>query len=240
MADETKPEDQTPEIAPEATEEPAADPEDTEAPEGAEPTESPAADPAPAKADTVPLAKYMEERRRRQALEKQAREGEMRAAVERRTAELVERRWPADEAARLAVEQVGTEHRMRDLEERQFSATASGEIKELARSDDFFADAEAYADEIRETMQSKSVSAEDAYMLLRGRARTREMATVREQRAAATRRTGPSKKVESASPTAPKAGPKLDADDRKALAELQKVQPAAGWTPEKYAKMMGR
>lgn len=185
--------------------------------------------------DSVPLSKYMEEKRKRQEYERLLASQEDQKKLLDKKQELVNRGWPESEAEMLARQEV---ERDRDRLEMK-SRTAEYDIRDLARSDDFFSDAEAFKDEIKEKMLSLNIDARDAYMLVRGPARMQEVQLEREQRDVAERRTNKqTKKIENASAAPVKSPYKLDADDKKALAELQKAQPNAGWTPEKYAKLM--
>lgn len=186
------------------------------------------------KQDSVPLAKYLAEKKKRQEYEKvlaqQAAEKEKMQLVQ----QLIERGWPEYEAAIQAEEKIKQKQESEQLKSKLLDL----DIKELAGSDPFYADAYSFKDDIKAKMRELGVSAEEAYMLLRGRVRTREIQLENEQRAAARRKETAPKRIDTAPPTPPKSPYKLDDDDKKALAKLQEVQPDAGWTVEKYWKLM--
>lgn len=188
----------------------------------------------PPKSEHVPLSKYMEEKKRRQELERVLSQQEAEGEKLRLTNEYIERGYPEAEAQHLANKDVSTKQEISELKELQYDYN----IKELAKSDVFFADAETYKAEIKEKMHSLKVGAEEAYMLLRGRTRTREMQTELEQSNLAKRQKAEGKKVASAAPSAPKTPFPLDADDQKALARLRRIDPEGKWTAEKYHKLM--
>lgn len=194
--------------------------------------EKPAA--KPPKSDHVPLSKYMEEKRRRQDLEKVLSQQEAEREKYRLTGEYMERGYPEAEAQHLAQKDVSQKQELSELKERQWNY----DIKDLAKSDVFFADAEAYKDEIKGKMRDLKIGAEEAYMLLRGRARTLEMKTEIEQSNLAKRQKAEGKKTVNAAPSAPKNPYALDETDQKALARLRRADPEGKWTAEKYHKLM--
>jgi len=206
------------------------DPETTkeEDPEKKEPAEK-----AP-KSDHVPLSKYMEEKKRRQEAEKIISQQEAEREKYRLTGEYIERGYPETEAQHLASKDVSQKQKIDALEERQFDY----DIKDLAKGDTFFADAETYKAEIKGKMRDLKIGPEDAYMLLRGRARTLEMKTEIEQSNLAKRQKAEGKKTVNAAPSAPKNPYALDADDQKALVRLRRADPEGKWTAEKYHKLM--
>jgi len=212
-----------------------ADPVDPDPNEPLDPVEpADPVDPTPPKSDHVPLNKYMAEKKRRQELEKAFAQ----QAVEREKLtlkqELINRGWPEYEAELQATDKV----RQKQESDEVKSKLLDFEVKDLSKSDPFFADAESYKDEIKDKMREFRCSAEDAYELLRGKTRRREFQLEQEQRAAAKRRQTTTKKVENAAPSATKSPYKLDDHDKKALAGLQKAQPDSGWTAEKYWKAL--
>lgn len=213
--------------------EPATDeePEATEATDNKEPTEM---EPEKPKSDHVPLNKYMAEKKRRQELEKLFAQQEAEREKIRIAQEYMSQGYPEQTALYHANQIVSQRQEANEVKAKLLDF----EVRDLAKSDPFFADAETYKDEIKGKMRELKCSAEEAYMLLRGRSRTREYQLEQEQRAVAKRRKATTKKVENASPDAPKNPYPLDEHDEKALAELQKAMPDAGWTREKYYKMM--
>lgn len=210
--------------------------EDTEGPETPEEEDPEKEKPAakPPKSDHVPLSKYMEEKKRRQDLERVISQQEAEREKYRLIGEYIERGYPEAEAQHLAQKDVGQKQELSELKERQWNY----DIKDLAKSDVFFADAEAYRDEIKGKMRDLKIGAEEAYMLLRGRARTLEMKTEIEQNNLAKRQKAEGKKAVNAAPSAPKNPYALDETDQKALARLRRADPEGKWTAEKYHKLM--
>lgn len=182
----------------------------------------------PPKKDEVPLSKYMAEKKRRQELERvlaQQESERQRLALEQ---SYLTRGYPENEAKQLASEKVEQQLNISKVESRLMDM----DIKDLTK-DPFFADAEAYADEIKETMRSMKVDAEKAYMVIRGPVRMREYQVEQEQQKTVKRT---EKKVTNSKPMASKDPYPLSQDEAKTLAGLQKAQPDAGWTKEKLYK----
>ncbi|MFA4834908.1 MAG: hypothetical protein WC749_02385 [Dehalococcoidia bacterium] len=206
--------------------------EETEEPVGELETEEP---PKPKKkSDSVPLAKYMEVKNRLKDYEKAQIQQQAERDKMSIKQDLIARGWPEMEAEIQSNNQIRQYIEMEEIK----SKLVDGEIKELAQSDGFFADAMTFKADIREKMRQWNCDAETAYMAIRGKARTREYQLEQEQRVAAKRRPAQTKKVETAAASAPKTQYKLDEADRKALEGLQKAMPDAGWTIAKYHKMM--
>ena len=184
------------------------------------------------KDDTVPLAKYMSEKKKRQEMERIFAQQRAEQEKAQMVQELVNVGYPEHEAIRQAEEKVRLQQDLRQVKEKQLEY----EIRDLATSDTFYADAVSFKSELKEIMASKNVDAEEAYMLLRGKSRIREIALQNEQRNLASKK--PGKKVESASPAPSKNPYPLTNDDKKALAGLQKAQPDTGWTAKKFYELM--
>lgn len=188
--------------------------------------------PKPKRSDMVPLAKLQTEKRKRQELERilaqqQAQQEELRlyhAYVEQGFPEQLAQTW-AKGAVQQRMEQDEIKSKLLKLE-----------IRDLAKSDEFYADAESFASEIIGLMREKQLDAGQAYLLIRGQTRLKEVELNRQQRELA-RKKEPVKKVESSTPTKVKDPYPLDDVDKKTLAELQKAAPEKGWTKEKYWKI---
>ena len=219
----------TPEPEPEITPEPELTPEPEPEPE---PTPEPEPEPEPKRSDMVPLAKLQTEKRKRQELERilaqqQAQQEELRlyhAYVEQGFPEQLAQTW-AKGAVQQRMEQDEIKSKLLKLE-----------IRDLAKSEEFYADAESFASEIIGLMREKQLDAGQAYLLIRGQTRLKEIELNRQQRELA-RKKEPVKKVGSSAPTKVKTPYPLDDADKKALAELQKAAPEKGWTTEKYWKI---
>jgi hypothetical protein len=120
------------------------------------------------------------------------------------------------------------------------------EIKDLASTDEYFADAVQYSDDIKNKVKefkkkNVDLSVEDAFALVATtRRRSKELKINAVQREIIR-----NKNSGSGQPNVPTTGGSsvsqkfnLDSDDRKALKQLQQMQPNANWTPEKYHKIM--
>lgn len=185
----------------------------------------------PKRDDNVPLAKYMAEKKKRQEMERILTQQWGEAEKAKLAQELINVGYPEHEAIRQAEEKIQLKHELAELRAGQLD----NKIRDLAASDSFYADATSFKSELRDIMTSKNVDAEEAYMLLRGKSRIREVALQNEQRQLAKKK---EKRVESASPAPSKNPYPLDVDDKKALAGLQKSQPDSGWTAKKYYELM--
>jgi hypothetical protein len=120
------------------------------------------------------------------------------------------------------------------------------DIQEL-KSDPIYSDIDYFKDEIIQKIKETKkkgydLDIEDAYFIVSKQGKTK----AREQRQNDTQREVLNKKKKGAVSTnvatsgseASKNKYKLDEDDKKALATLQRMQPDSKWTPEKYFKMM--
>jgi hypothetical protein len=211
--------------APEQTAETETAPETST--EEATPTEKP-------RNDTVPLAKYLE-------VQKKAKEYERKLAAEaadRERAKLeqsfIGRGYPETEARLLAEERIEVR---RELEQARRDRM-EGQVERLARSEEFYADADTFKDELLDIMREKNVDAKQAYLLHRGDLRLKELQTKTEQRNLAQRKDATNKKVATAAPAPVESDYSgLNNEDKRVLAELQRMQPDAGWNAEKFKKM---
>lgn len=214
---------------------------ETEELEGDEPTDEQDEE-QPAPQDSVPLAKFMAEKKKRQEAERLLQDKAMQDELNQRKTEkyrdYLNRGYPEQEAWRLADESATREADDKRARDKYESKLFEIELKELARTDQFFADAETFKDEIRAKMKKFDCSLSEAYMLVRGPSRTREVTLQTEQRAKAKQAQAKPRNIATSTAQPMKSKYNLDADDRKALAELQKAQPGAGWTVEKYHKIM--
>ncbi len=186
------------------------------------------------KSESVPLSKYMQEKKRRQDLEKQLATDRAEREKLRLKDDLVNRGWPEYEAELQATEKVRQQENERKLQDK----LTDMEIKDLVRSDSFYADAETFKDDLKEKMLELNCDAETAYMLVRGKSRTREMQVEREATSQARKQSAAAKKTVTAASSQPKNPYPFDDHDKKALAGLQEAQPDAKWTVEKYYKMI--
>lgn len=186
--------------------------------------------------DSVPISVYLSEKERRKKAEQQ-----LNLLYETSERESIKKQWLSDGYDEKFAEAMALIQSDLALQKRKSkSEILDDEILSLAKSDPFFEDAEAYKSDIAALMESKGVSAENAYMILRGRARTREIREDVEQLRLANKRVEPVAPTEpvTISSGAPQNPYPLDANDHKALEALQKSQPWAQWTAEKYYKTM--
>lgn len=194
----------------------------------------------PAPQDSVPLAKYMAEKKKRQEaerilIEQQTKDETNRAIVSEYQA-FLQRGYPEKEAWLLAADKVNQAKATQALTEKTEAKLFKLELRDFAKSDAFYADAASFEDEIRAKMQKLDCTMQEAYMMVRGPARTREFNLQQEQRSKA--KQGKNRTLPTSGSQPLKSKYNLDADDRKALAGLQKAQPNAGWTAEKYYREM--
>lgn len=210
----------------EAEIEPEDEPDNPEAPEEPELQKT--------KSDNVPLSKYMQEKKRRQEVERALRERDLKDEKDKIFRDHISRGYPETEALRLTEEKLEA-HKERE-ESRSFRMDL--EIERLTK-EPFFADAEAFSEDLKDLMKKNNkLTARQAYMMFRGEARVKEVQTEQELRNLNKRRKAESKKIVNASPSAPKTPYKLTKDDKKAIVGLRKAQPDVNWTPEKYFKML--
>lgn len=117
------------------------------------------------------------------------------------------------------------------------------DIEDLAK-DELTGDAKEYKTEIIAKIKEFKdkgieIDAETAYFKVRNpKQRLKELVLDREQKMQLKRSEGEEKEVPPSTPTQPKTQYPLDETDKKALANLQKIQPEAGWTNEKFFKLM--
>lgn len=190
---------------------------------------------ASSKNETVSLAKYLEEKNRRKNIEK-----ELGQLKEFKTKEDIKKRWvdkgydedDAEDRASMAI-------RVTQLEQDNKNLLIKSQIEKLTREDDFYSDALNYEREIRSKMEEKGLTAQEAYNVLRGNARRRELLEDSEQKALIKKRTENVQQViPNAAAVSTNSTYKLDDTDRKALSRLQEMQPEANWNEEKYYKLM--
>lgn len=121
------------------------------------------------------------------------------------------------------------------------------EIEDLARSDEFFSDASSHRDSILlkiKEMEKKGIEigVEEAYILVtKGRNRAKTFSQNKQNREILeNKKTLNNKKlnVDTSSGGVPKQSFKLDKEDKKALAGLQKMQPDKNWDAKKYWETM--
>jgi len=191
----------------------------------------------------------LKERRKRQELEKRVKEYESKLYESEYQSEKMQLKQSFvddgfDEvvAEKLAAREAKTTNEIKKLSEivSNIYNPVKDEIKELAKSDEFFSDAMAYEQDIAAKMKQLNCGAEEAYIVLRGRERTREIRENLEVRAQYEK----SEKEEKALPQSAAGKSKelypLTDDEKASLKLLQRLKPKEGWTVEKYWKNKNR
>lgn len=206
------------------------------------------------KKDKVSIKKFMKEksknrelRKRVQELEDRNLEIEEKETIEDIVTELADEGLDEAIARKLAKRLVGTS-RGRDRDNK-FESRIVEDLEDLAESDSLFDDALDYKIPIIKRIRTYKtrgidLDVEDAYMSVVGKDKIKskiKTADTREKsrKRLKNKREGVTKTKHASKDT--KSSPVnygLDADDRKALKELQRAQPDAKWTAKKYSIMM--
>ncbi len=207
-----------------------------------EPVKEPAADDG-----KVPREELLKERRKRQDTEKRLREYEQKQidAETLQEKETLKQQFMEDgflepAAERMAAREVKLSTEIRQMKAGLSSPPIDTELKELAESDEFYADALDHRNAIAEKMKAFKCDAETAYNLVRGKERRRDLQTTMEQRLLQKRDDVKGKQVPSSSPSKPVNPYPLDENDKKALKNLQNADPSGKWTEAKYWQIKQR
>lgn len=190
--------------------------------------------------EKVPLKKFLSEKQRRKEVEKKLRELEDKQV----DSEVITKRNSIkdkyikagydEELASMLAEDIASVYK--DTKKKDTDTIFDEEIADLVESDSLYKDAHLYKEQIRPLMKN-GLSAEEAYIKLRGKTILRE-ARINQEQVSLGRR----KEVENKNVPVSKGGGKatnpypLDDKDRSALKSLQESFPDAGWTAEKYYK----
>ncbi len=178
------------------------------------------------KEESVPLPKYMSEKKKRQDLERQI--ATLKAAQERTEQENQYVKDGVDpETAKLIAAQ---DAKLAKLED----ARISDEIQSLAQKE-MYSDAVEHAEAIKKAMKDYGVTADRAYMMtvwddLKAKEFSEKQAQLALYKEEQEIEPGP------AGVKKQKTFPNWTKDDDEALKGLQKAQPNAGWTKETYYK----
>lgn len=194
------------------------------------------------RSDHVPLAKYQSEHKKRQEIEKKLQEMQSVFSQQRDQHEIGQlaqhyvATFGVDEqtAQTWAQNAAAQKQQTQQIENRLLRL----EIRDLAKTDEFYADAGSFTDEILRIMNEKNLNADQAYLFLRGPARLKEIEQDRKQRETVKRTTRDSKKVDTSMPAKTKTPYPLDDADKKALKRLQVAQPDKKWDAKKYFEIM--
>ncbi len=190
----------------------------------------------PKRNDTVPLAKYLDVERQLKEFKRQARADAFEREKISLEREYVERGYSEPEAQRLAKREI--EDKIEHEETRQ--RLMEFDVRDLARSGEFYSDAETFKEQIIDVMREKKLSAKEAYLLIRGETRVSELQTKKEQRDLLRKREEP-KKPQNSSPAPMDSDYKdLTNDDRVVLKMLQTSFPDDGWTASKFREYKKR
>jgi hypothetical protein len=209
-------------------------------PEEEVPEEPPAKKPA-----TVPEATFLAEKKKRKELERKLREideskldGQILARKDAKKQELIGKGFDetvAEEMANMLVEALAEVHS--DRKRKSQDDIFLDELNDLA-SEEYYSDIKGFAPEIKAKMDKvKGLTIEEAYLLVRGPSRNREVKTAVEQKQALERRKASDKATPNSQPQGKEKQYKLTPAELKTVADLQKMQPEANWTKEKYYKL---
>jgi hypothetical protein len=200
------------------------------------------------KENKVPLASLLEEKKKRKELEKRLRaleEKELDSSILDEKLKIkqkyIQKGYDEDFADSLAEDFASLKSELKKST-RKDQDTLDEDIEDLASQDVFYSDAMAYKKEIKSKIgefkkKGHELSVEDAYTLIRGKTRAKELKEDLEQKEILSKRGAPKSKTINASSSAPKNPYPLDDADKKALERLQRRQPESSWTAEKYYKM---
>lgn len=194
----------------------------------------------------VPLAVLLKEKAKRKELEKRVKELELQdeqkevdTQITKIQARLVNQGYSEEEAREEAEEVYYTRQMARQSKKESEEKSFRLQLKELATTDNFYKDCELYADEIKAKIKKiPDIDVEEAYMLVRGGLGRKEFKEDLEQRQAIARRNVATRSGFASNGGSMNSKYQLDDNDKKALAQLQKVQPESGWNAEKYYKFV--
>ncbi len=207
-----------------------------EAPKEETPPEKEEPKEEPKRNDTVPLAKYLDMERQLKEFKRKAASDALEREKVSREQEYVERGYAEPEAKMLAQRDVDEKAKHEEIERRLMDF----DVRDLARTGEFFSDAETYKEQITDVMREKRLTAKEAYLLIRGETRVNELQTKKEQRDLIRKSEEP-KKPQNSSPAPMNSDYSgLTNDDRTVLSMLQKSFPDAGWTPQKFREYKKR
>ncbi len=194
--------------------------------------------------EKVPLATFLEEKKRRKDIESQLRDLSDKAtdadilhAKNDIINKFKDKGYDDDLGTLIAEEFVKLKSEMKNS---QTGKTLDDEIQALS-GDDFYSDAATYKNDLQKKVKEfkkkgVDISVKEAYNMLRGSVRAKEIQTEIEQKSLNSRRKSSNKKLPSAKSSKPTNAYPLDEQDKKALKGLQSMQPDMGWTEEKYFK----
>lgn len=192
----------------------------------------------------------LKERKKRQELERQLKDYESKYFEEsfKTTKAELKQEYIDDGLSEEAAEKRADREAKRDSQLKKLESMITGlsspvvdEIKELAEADEFFSDAASFKNDIAKKMKEhKGISAEEAYMMLRGRERAREIKQNLEVRTRYERKEVEQKSVPSSGSGKAKELYPLDEEDKKTLQTMQRLKPEDKWTAEKLWKLKQR
>jgi len=192
----------------------------------------------------------LKERKKRQELERQVKEFESKYLEEsfRSTKAELKQEYIDDGLSEEVAEKRAEREAKRDSQMQKFESMISGlsnpvvdEIRELAESDEFFNDAPSFKEDIAKKMKEhKGISAEEAYMMVRGKERAREVRQNLEVRTQFERKEIEQKGVPSSGSGKTKELYPLDEEDKKTLQTMQRLKPEDKWTAKRYWELKQR
>ena len=208
-----------------------------------------------AQADTIPTATFLDLKRKYKAIKKErdflrvkSLDNESIAFIEEKKQKYLKMGYNEDIATELANDLAEVRGLVAKNSKNDITNSIIEDIEDLS-SDPYYRDAKEYENEIIQKVSEAKrkgydLDVEDAFLMVskhKKRTKYKEQKVNDEQVEIIERkqnRSTTSSNVATSSSSNIKPKFNLDAHDKKALAELQKVQPDAKWTPEKYYNVM--
>lgn len=202
--------------------------------------------------ETVPLAtylelkkKYKEVRKVNAGYEEKAMGSDLASFKSTKLAEYMNLGFTEGQAEKLVSDLLDAKKEIQKQKYSQFEQNILEDIEDLQNEFEDIADySGAIVDKIKELKRAGHVlDVADAYMLVKRNSTTRKdlrdrkVNNVQADIINKKKSLPPSNKTMTGQSSSPKNKYPLDADDKKALAALQKMQPNSKWTAEKYYKM---
>jgi hypothetical protein len=201
--------------------------------------------------EKIPLRVYLELKKKHKEAKKKLREhqekeldSEVKEFRDEVYQEWIDKGYEPDMAETLANQLVKIKNDFIGTKKKSLEDSIDEEIKDLSESDDFFNDAEEYTNEIKKKIreykkQGVKLSAEQAYLqVVNVKTKVKEYKTKQEQLIANSKSKGKSKQAIVSQPSSKSKSHRLSDDEKKTLNLLRQNQPDAGWTEEKYIKLM--
>jgi hypothetical protein len=200
--------------------------------------------------ETVPLATFLEVKNNLRSLKAKMADiedskysDELRSQKERVYNKWIDNGFDEDTAKAISEEIAGVYEELGKAKKTQGDLFISEQIDELS-TDDFYSDIKKYEGQIKSKIKQfkkagEQISVEDAYVLIAGPKTKMREDRIRNEAIKSTSSQGTGNtNVATASGSKMQNSYKLDANDKKALAELKKMQPSFNWDEKKYYESM--